>query len=448
MDASDKADLLHDLIARARRAGADEADAVYVEYCSLSATQRLGKREAIERSEAGDLGLRALIGHRQAVVSSTDFSGPALTELVERCVDMARAAPEDPYAGLADAGQLAPELVAIDCLDPVEPAPEDLAARAGAAEDAAMAVSGVTNSEGGEADWSTSRYLLAASNGFTGHFSRSSHGVAAIVLAGDGKDKERDYDFSSVTHLADLQDPSAVGRRAGERAVRRLHPRRPSSAAVPVVYDPRVSSSLIRHLASALNGTAIARGTSFLREAMDQRIFPAGVDVVDDPHRPRGLASRPFDGEGLATTRCHVVQDGHVRSWFLDLASARQLGLESTGHAARSPGSTAHPGVSNLHLTAGTVSADELVSDIRQGLYVTELMGMSVNMVTGDYSRGAGGFWIENGEIAWPVADVTVAGNLRDMFANLVPADDLVFRTAINAPTIRVDGMTVAGPGD
>ncbi len=447
MDTNQKADLLNDLIGRARRAGADAADAVFAEYRSLSAQQRLGRPEAVERSEGGDLGLRVMVGRRQAVVSSTDLSAPALDELVERCIGMARAVPEDPWAGLADPDQVAGELAGIDTVDPVEPEPDDLVRRAAEAEEAAMAVAGVTNSEGGEADWSLSRYLLAASNGFVGEFAQSSHGVSAVVLAGDGQDKERDYEFSAATHLADLADPAEVGRKAGERAVRRLNPRRPASAAVPVVYDPRVSSSLVRHLASAINGTAIARGTSFLKDAMGQQIFSPGIAIIDDAHRQRGLASRPFDGEGLATCRRSLVEDGHLRSWILDLASARQLGLASTGNASRSPGGTPHPGATNLHLAAGSTSPEELMADIDDGLYVTELMGSSVNMVTGDYSRGAGGFWIENGRVAWPVSDVTVAGNLLEMFAHLVPANDLEFRTSVNAPTLRIDGMTVAGPG-
>lgn len=447
MDQDRQIDLLQGLIEKARRAGADAADALYVESRSLSVAQRLGKPEAIERSESHDLGLRVLVGKQQSIISSTDTKPDALNELVERVVAMAKVAPEDIYAGIADPGDIAKTFPEIDMFDPTEPPAERLVERATAAEEAALAVKGVTNSEGGEAGWSSSRISLVASNGFAGSYQRSGHSVSAVVLAGEGQNMERDYDYSSMVHEADLEDAAAIGRKAGERAVRRLNPRRPASASVPVVYDPRVSRSLVGHLSSALNGGSVARGTSFLKDAMDQAIFAAGIQILDDPHRPRGPRSKPFDAEGLATAPRAIIEDGHVRSWFLDLATARQLGLKSTGHAARSAGGVPSPSISNLYLAAGSVSPENLRADIVSGLYVTELMGMSVNMVTGDYSRGAGGFWIENGEITYPVSDVTVAGNLKDMFANLVPADDLEFKVGTDAPTIRIDGLTVAGPG-
>ncbi len=447
MDANGDFDLLDGLVAGALRAGADAADAAHVESRSLSAARRLGKPEALERAESRDLGLRVLVGRRQAVVSSTDLSPEALDELVERAVAMARVAPEDPFAGLAEPGETARRIPEIDMFDPSEPSPERLADRAAAAEDAALAVAGVTNSEGGEAAWSANRVALLASNGFRGAYRRSSHSVSAVALAGEGQGMERDYEYSTATHEADLEDAAAIGREAGERAARRLGPRRPASAAVPVVYGPRVSGGLVGHLAAALNGASVARGVSFLKDRMDTALFAPGIAVTDDPLRPRGRRSRPFDAEGIATARRALVEDGHVRSWLLDLATARQLGLATLGHAARAPGGVPSPAASNLCLAAGTVSPAELMSDIKSGLYITELMGASVNMATGDYSRGAGGFWIENGEIAWPVSDITVAGNLLDMYARLVPADDLEFRRGIDAPTVRIDGMTVAGPG-
>jgi PmbA protein len=438
-------DLLLDLIAKARRAGADAADCLYVESAAVSVAQRLGKPEKLEREESRDLGLRVLIGRRQAVVSTTDLGGPALDALVERAVAMARTVPEDPYCGLADPAELARNLPELDIADPEEPSAAQLAQRAAAAEDAARAVPGVTNSEGGEASWSRSRVLLAASNGFSGGYGVTRHGVSASVLAGTGTEMERDYDFSSAVHGADLEDPAAVGRRAGERAVKRLKPRKAATMQAPVVYDPRVAGGILGHLAGAINGAAIARGTSFLKDRLGQQIFPRGVTVVDDPHRLRGLRSKPFDGEGVANRRRALVEDGALTTWLLDLRSARQLGLSSTGHAARGTGGPPGPSPTNLWLEPGAVTPAELIEDIAQGLYVTELIGFGVNGITGDYSRGAAGFWIENGELAHPVSEVTVAGNLLEMFQRIAAASDLTFKTGMDAPTLRIDGMTIAG---
>jgi PmbA protein len=443
-----QSDLLQGLIEKAKRQGATDADAIFVDSRSVSAAQRFGKPESVERSESHDLGLRVLVGKRQAVVSTTDHKPDALDELVERAVAMAKATPEDAYAGLADPSDIAKTYADIDMHDPSEPSAERLVERATAAEDAALSVKGVTNTEGGEAGWSSSRIVLVASNGFSGTYQRSSHSVSAVVLAGEGQGMERDYDYSHTVYEADLEDPTEIGRRAGERAVRRLNPKRPSSASVPVVYDPRASRSLVGHVASALNGASVARGTSFLKDAMGTAIFAGGINIIDDPSRSRGMRSKPFDAEGLAPERRAIIEGGIVRSWFMDQATARQLGLKSTGHASRSTGGTPGPSPTNLYLEGGGVSPEELIADIVSGIYVNELMGMSVNMVTGDYSRGAGGFWIENGEITYPVSDVTVAGNLKDMYAALIPANDLEIKHGTDAPTVRIDGMTVAGPGD
>lgn len=445
MPADPDLDLLDDLIARARKAGADAADAVAITSASLSHAQRLGETEHLERSESQDLGLRVFIGKRQAVVSSSDRSAAALAELVSRALDMARAVPEDPHCGLADAALLEAAPPDLDLAGDDEPAPEALAARAAAAEDAARAVPGVTNSEGAEASWSRSQVALAASNGFAGGYAVARHGVSAAVLAGEGLGMERDYDWASAVHAAELDDPEAVGRRAGERAVARLGPRKVPSAQVPVVYDPRTSGGLLRHLAGAINGAAVARGTSFLKDRMGERIFPASVTVIDDPRRPRGLSSRPFDGEGVAGARRAVIEDGVLTTWLLDSRAAHQLGLGSTGHAARGVSSPPSPSASNLWLEPGACDPDGLMADIESGFYVTELMGFGINMVTGDYSRGAAGFWIEGGARTYPVSELTIAGNLMDMFASLTAADDLTFRTGADAPTVRIDGMTVAG---
>jgi len=442
---ADDLNLLDDLIAKAKAAGAEAADAVLVSGVSLSHAQRLGALERLERSEGQDLGLRVLIGKRQAIVSSTDRAPKVLAELIERAVAMARSVPEDPYCGLAEPSQLARDIPALEICDFDEPAPEVLIERAKACEEAARAVTGITNSEGAEASWGLSRIALAASNGFSGGYASSGHSFSVAVLAGEGLGMERDYDYSSSVYGADLDDPTAVGRRAGEKTVRRLGARKAKTGKVPIVYDPRVSNSLLRHLAGAISGPAIARGTSFLKDRLGEAIFASGISIVDDPHRPRGLRSKPFDGEGVANARRGFIEDGRLTSWIMSLSSARQLGLETTGHASRGTSSPPSPAVTNLYMAPGTLSPAELMADIKSGFYVTEMMGMGVNGVTGDYSRGASGFWIEKGELAYPVSEVTVAGNLKDIFAELTPANDLTFRYGTDAPTLRIEGMTVAG---
>jgi PmbA protein len=437
--------LLSDLMARATRAGADAADAVYFDAASISVVQRLGKSEKLERAESCDLGLRVFIGKRQAIVSTTDFATDMLDELVGRAVAMARIATEDPYCGIADPGQLVVDIPSLDMCDPAEPTAEALVDLATRAEDAARAVAGVTNSEGAEAGWSRANIAVAATNGFAQGYSMSSQSFSASVLAGEGTGMERDYDYDSAVYGADLDSPEKIGRSAGERAVKRLNARKVESQQVPVVYDRRVSSGLVRHLAGAINGASIARGTSFLKDSMGQAIFDPGITIIDDPHRMRGLRSKPFDGEGIANSRRALVENGTLQTWVLDLASSRQLGLETTGNASRGTSSPPSPGSTNVYMENGAVSLDELIRDIKSGLYVTELIGMGVNGITGDYSRGATGFWIENGAIAYPVTELTVAGNLKDMFPNLTPANDLEFKFGIDAPTIRIDGMTVAG---
>ncbi len=438
-------DLLADLIAAARRAGADAADALHVESVAVSVAERLGQPEKLEREESRDLGLRVFIGRRQAVVSTTDLGRAALDALIERAIAMARAVPEDPYCGLADPAELARGYPDLDSADPLEPSAEVLTERAKSVEDAARAVSGITNSEGAKASWSRSRVLLAASNGFAGTYTVTRHGVSVSVLAGTGTGMERDYDFSSAVHGSDLEDPAAVGRRAGERAIKRLNPRKAATMQAPVVYDPRVAGSMLGHFASAINGSGVARGTSFLKDRLGQAVLPRGVTVIDDPHRRRGLRSKPFDGEGVANRRRALVEDGVLTTWILDLRSARQLDLASTGHASRGTGGPPGPAPTNLWLEPGPVTPAELIEDIAQGLYVTELIGFGVNGLTGDYSRGAAGFWIEAGDLTHPVSEVTVAGNLIEMFRNLRLASDLTFRTGIDAPTVRIDGMTIAG---
>jgi PmbA protein len=446
MALDDALTLLTDLIAKAKAAGADEADALLLDQSSLSVAFRLGRPEKVERSEAGDIGLRVLIGKRQALVSSSDRGLPALNDLVERAVAMARTVPEDPFCGLASAEQLVRSLPDLDICDPQEPTPEQLVDWAKRAEDAARAVPGVTNSEGAEAGWGRTRIALAASNGLAHSYSLSSFQIAAAVLAGDtAGGMERDYDFSSAIHAGDLRTPEDIGTEAGRRTVRRLGARKARTAKLPIVLDPRVSRSLLGHLSAAINGGAIARGTSFLKDSLGKRVFAKGVRVIDDPHRRRGLRSKPFDGEGVANGRRTFIEDGVLTSWVLDLRSARQLGMETTGHAARSVGGPPSPSVTNFWMEPGAVTPAEMILDITEGFYVTELFGMGVNGVTGDYSRGAAGFWIVGGELAYPVSEVTVAGNLKEMFRQVTPANDLVWLHGTDAPTLRIDGMTIAG---
>lgn len=442
---NDPRQFLDDMLSAAKSAGADAADAILVEGTSASLSCRLGEPEDLERSESHDLGLRVLIGKRQAVVSSADFSKQALNDLVERAVAMAKAVPEDRFAGLADPDQLATEIPDLDEFDPAEPSAEQMIEMARACEDAARSVDGITNSEGAELGFGKSTVYLAATNGFNGYRQGSRFSIGVSVVAGEGTKMERDYDFSSAVWLSDLDDPAEIGKKAGENTVRRLNPRKAESAQLPIVYDPRVASSLLGHFTGAINGQSVARGTTFLMNKMGEKVFADGITVIDDPLKKRGLRSKPFDGEGVQTKTRNVIDDGVLTTWILDLATSRQLGLETTGHAARGTGGPPSPSVTNVHLAPGKVSKKDLIGAIDSGFYVTELIGMGVNNVTGDYSRGAGGFWIEGGEIAYPVNEVTIAGNLRDMFLNLTPADDLEFKRATNSPTVRVDGMTIAG---
>jgi PmbA protein len=437
--------LLSDLIRRAKDRGADAADAILVESRALSFTYRLGRQEQIERSESSDVGLRVFIGKRQAVASSSDLTPAALDELAGRAAAMARVVPEDPYCGLAEPELLATDVPDIDSCDAAEPSMETLLAQAAATEDAALAVAGVTNSEGANASWALTRSAIVASNGFARTRARSHHSLSVSVLAGEGRAMERDYDYTAAAHAEDLRDPAEVGRTAAERAVRRLHPRKAESTQVPVIYDPRAARSLVAHLASAVNGGAVTRGTTFLKDKLGQAVFPQAITVVDDPLRRRGLRSRAFDGEGVATRRMAIIDRGVLTTWILDLRSARKLGTNTTGHASRGTSAPPSPGTTNLYIEAGELSPEALIAGVERGLYITELIGFGINGVTGDYSRGASGFWIENGELTFPVSEVTVAGNLLDMFAYVTAANDLEFRYGTDAPTLRVDGMTVAG---
>ena len=433
------------LVNAALKTGADAADAVAVRSMSLSVEVRDGAVEESERAEGDDLGLRVLVGHRQAVVSTNDLAGDASVALAERAVAMARAAPEDKFAGLADSALLAHDFPDLDLLDPDLPSVAELEAMAKTAEQGALTVKGVAKSGGASASAGIGGMVLVTSHGFRGAYLGSRHGISMTAIAGEGTGMERDYDYSSSLHAADLDSPEKIGRTAGERAVERLNPRKVSTRKVPVVFDPRISGSLVSHLASAANGASVARKTSFLRDKMGAKLFDDGIRIVDDPLRKRGLRSHPFDGEGVAHRRLALVDDGVLHSWLLDCSTARELGLTTTGHASRGVSSVPSPSPSNLHMEPGRQSPEDLIADIDDGFYVTDLIGMGVNIVTGDYSRGASGFWIENGKRTYPVSEVTIAGHLFDIFRTLTPANDLEFRYSTNAPTLRFEGLTVAG---
>ncbi|MDD4616957.1 MAG: TldD/PmbA family protein [Alphaproteobacteria bacterium] len=427
------------------KAGADSADAILIDAASLSVSMRLGNLENLERAESGDLGLRVFVGKKQAIVSSTERDANKLQELAERAVAMARLAPEDQYCGIASPEEIAKEYPKLENADTREFSAEGLIARVREVEEAALAVKGVTNSAGAEAGCGSTCITIAATNGFSGTEVRSGYSLGASVLAGTGTAMERDYEAASRVFADDLPSPAWVGRRAGERAVARLNPRKMPSARIPVVYDPRISNNILGSLIGAISGASVARGTSFLKDMLGQKIFSEKIVVVDDPHRPRGLRSRAFDAEGLLPTRRKLVDAGVLTTWLLDLRSARQLKMQSTGHAARSTGGPPSPSPTNVYMEPGVASPKDLMSDIAEGFYVTETMGMGVNGVTGDYSQAAAGFWIERGQIVFPVNEMTIAGNLKDMFLNLTAANDLEFNYGINAPTVRIEGMTVAG---
>jgi len=436
------------LIEAARRAGAEAADALVVEDSALSLDVRDGRLEQAERSEGLELGLRVLIGRRQACVSASDARPATLAQMAERAVAMAREAPEDPTVGLAAPGDLARarDAAGLELEDPAaEPAPAALQEAARAAEAAARAVRGITLIDSASAGWGRRRMHLVASNGFSGGYGRSSTHISCVAITGEGTGMERDWCSESRIFAADLPDPDDIGRRAGERAIARAGARKPPTGAFPVLYDERVASSLIGHLLAAANGTAVARGASWLRDGMGQPVLPAGLDLIEEPRARRLPASRPFDAEGLATAERAIVAGGVLQGWLLDLATARKLGLSSTANATRGVAAPPSPGASNIRLTPGARDRDALIREMGRGLLVTSLLGASINPTTGDYSRGAAGFWVENGEIAYPVNECTIAGNLREMLAGVIPANDARPHLATRVPSLLVEGLTLAG---
>lgn len=441
------ADLAAAMLDAARKAGAEAADALVIETAAQSIEIRHGRLEEAQRADSTEIGLRVLIGRRQACVSSSDTSDRTLAAMAERAVAMAREAPEDPYAGLADPSQLTTvrDGTGLDLADPgADPSPADLDAMARAAEAAAMAAKGVVQVEAG-AGQTRRQAFIAATNGFAGGYERSSVSVSAVAFVGEGTGMERDWAGEGRIYLSDLPDPTSVGTLAAERALSRLGARKTPTGAFPVLFDERVASGLIGHLLSAANGQAIARGASWLRDALGAQVLPKGLDVVDDPLRPRAGSSRPFDAEGLPARRRAIVADGILTGWTLDLATARRLGMDSTGSAARGPSAPPSPATSNIDLTQGSATRDDLLRDMGTGLLVTGFLGASINPTTGDYSRGASGFWVEGGQIAYPVNECTIAGNLRDMLRGIVPANDARMHLSTRVPSLLVPGLTVAG---
>ena len=446
MNNNDAENILATLLADAKAAGAEAADAVLYHSVSHGVSWRMGSLEDVERSESADLGLRVLVGKRQASVSTTDHSRSSLKDLAERCADMAKAAPEDPFCGLAPTERLAKApLKSLDLGDYAEPTTDDLKQRAAHCEDAALAIDGVVNSSGAGASYGEGQKWFATSHGFFGQSGGSNHSVSVSVLAQDDNGMERDYDYDSKTHIEDLKSATSIGRSAGERTVRRLSPRKIKSRTAPVMFDNRLSPSLLGSLSGAVNGAAIARGVSYLKDKLGEKVFADEIVVIDDPHIARGAGSRPFDGEGLANEAIRLIDRGVLTSWLMNSSHARQLGLESNARATRGTGGAPGAGSTNLYLQAGDQTPGALMTNVKDGLLVTDMFGPQVNPNTGDYSVGCAGFWFEGGEIVYPVSEITIAGNILEMFAGLVTANDLEMRGATNAPSVLINSMTIAG---
>lgn len=445
ISAEEALSILESTLAHAKKLGATDADGLLYASNELSTSIRQGQPEGVERAENTALGLRVFVGKRTATVSSSDFSKETLATIAERAVSMAKIAPEDPFVALAAPEQLAQDVPELDLYDSHEPTPEWLMDVARKTEAAALATQGITNTEGADAAYTAGRMALMTSNGFA-HSHPSSHFmVSASVLAGEGVNMERDYEYCLAIHKEDLWEPEFIGKEAARKALARMGATSLPSAQLPVIFHPRIAKGLIANLAGAISGAAIARDTSFLKKSMGERIFKEGIRIVDNPHIKRGLGSKPFDGEGVRNTKRAFVEDGVLNAWLLDIRSANKLGLQTLGNASRGIHSAPHPATSNFYLENGTLSPKELMGDIAYGLYITETFGSGANLLTGDISVGAAGFLIEKGEITRPVHEFTIAGNLKDIYKQLTPANDLEFRYSINAPTVRVEQLTIAG---
>ena len=441
------ADLTEALLREARKAGAEAADALAVTGNSQSIDIRQGKLEQAERSEGVEVGLRVLLGGRQACVSASDISPATFARLAERAVAMAREAPEDPTVGLADPGQLARDwdLAVLDLCDPgAEPEAQTLEQAARDVEAAALASRGITQVEA-SAGWSSRAMHLATSGGFSGGYARSSHSLSAVAFTGSGTNMERDWAGEGRIHGSDMPSAFEIGTLAATRTLERAGSVKPPTGAFPVLFDERIASSLIGHLLSAINGASIARGASWAQDLLGKAVLPQPMSLIEDPHRPRISGSRPFDGEGLPTARRMIVQDGVLMGWTLDLATGRKLGMASTASASRGTSAPPSPSTSNVDLTPGTATRGDLIRDMGTGLLVTSMIGATINPTTGDYSRGAAGFWVENGVLKYPVNECTIAGNLRDMLLRMTAANDAKAHHSTRVPSLLVEGLTLAG---
>ncbi len=436
-------------VEEAKRLGASEADAIIVETADTSFRTRLKNFENIERSESRDLGIRVFLqdknGYKTSVISTNNLLKKNVTETIARAVDIAKLAPADEYSRLAEEREFAGIIADLETFDSAEASNDELKSWSLAAEDAALSVKGITNSEGADASFSTAETVMVTSKGFSGSYKNSGFTVSVSVIAGQDTFMETDYDYTYARFKKDLGDPALVGKNAGEITARKLNPRKINSCKVPIILDPRVSKGMLSSLCSAINGSSIIKRSSFLHDKMGQKIFPGNINITDDPTLLKGLSSEPFDAEGILGEKMYLVKDGVLQNWILDMRAAAKLGLKTNGRASRGISSNPSPASTNVTMEAGNISPTDMIKGVKQGLYLMDIFGMGVNNMTGDYSQGASGFWIENGEITYPVSEITIAGNLQDMFMNLTPANDLNLRYSKNAPTLLIEGMTVAG---
>ena len=438
----EKADFL---IKKSKKSGADNVDVVYIENTNIDVGCRLRKIERLERSESNDLGLRFIKNKKQVIVSSNDLAKKSLEELVFKASKMVGAVPKDPYCSIAKKKDLIKKIPNLEIFDNKEPSIKSLKDKVLEAENAGLDVKGITNSEGTEIGWNKSKIYLFNSNGLNVNYQSSSYGIYAVLIAGSGTSMEREYEFASSVFEKDLAKTSLVGKKAGELAVKKLNPKKIKTSKIPVIFSPRVANSFLKHLSNAINGNSITRGTSFLKKKLNKKIFSSDINIIDDPLKKRGLQSKPFDGEGLETKKTQIIKNGKLKTWFLDLATAHQLKLKSTAHASRNISSPPTPNPTNLYFEPGNISPKNLIGNIKKGIYVTELMGSSVNLINGDYSRGGSGFWIDNGQITYPVNEITIADNLNEMFRKIILANDLEFKQGLNSPTMLIENMIVAG---
>ena len=433
------------LIKKSKKFGADNVDVLYIENTNIDIGCRLKKIEKLERSENSDLGLRFIKNKKQVIVSSNDLTKKSLEELVFKASKMVGAVPKDPYCSIAKGKDLIKKIPNLEIFDNKEPTIKSLKNKVIEAESAGLNVKGVTNSEGAEIGWNKSKIYLFNSNGLNVSYQSSNYSIYAVLIAGHSTSMEREYEFASSVFEKDLTKTSLVGKKAGELAVKRLNPKKIKTSKIPVIFAPRVANSFLRHLSSSINGNSITRGTSFLKKKLNKKIFSSDINITDDPLKKRGLQSKPFDGEGLKTKKTQIVKDGELKTWFLDLATAHQLKLKSTAHASRGISSPPTPSPTNLYFEPGNISPKNLIGNIKKGVYVTELVGSSINLINGDYSRGGSGFWIDKGEITYPINEITIAGNLIEMFKKMSLANDLEFKQGLNSPTMLIENMTVAG---